>query len=901
MAQLNWKPSYDGSALRWRPSYLPEELPEAPSGTVTIGAITPTSSGASVAITYDGDDATGFEYRIDGGSAVSGGSASPIVVSGLSASTEYDLEIRPTNDGGEGAWSAVATFETRMANPGDRATIVRKLSIVASAVEELMFSGVPSPIQIAQGGSVDLSQYVSGGVPPYSGYAVDSGTLPSGVTLSSAGLLEATEEASVGESGDITFGVDDSAGGAEPGALSVEFGLLSSVGGSDLPFAFGHVFAEGDVPSGNYVSADLTDWQATPTTYWPDGSVRHAIIAGRATCTKDVKKVVTLGTTTSAPSGTALTESDLLAALTAGHNTLTDGSQTIDIRSLVGTAAKHRTVCAGPVMSNWLYRQPITGSDHLVAWFDVRLYKGGAVEIFPWIENGYLLVANPTNDVRTWTLKIGNVQMFSAELDIKHHTRIPLLDNTASSFKHWSYWTGSDPQIEPAVDHGYLMASKMVPNYGWTPKESARAGTELYCEFTQAFAPNWLGDTDETMANAGFNKHIGILPMWAATFVASGDVRPWRSTIANGLAAGAWPIHYRDESSNEPLEFGDYPNICVKPGVGDPEPPAGSGGVNTNEALPADPDIAHQPSLAFVPWLMTGRWYFLDEQMFWASWNHMMITPSAEKRNGADGVLISDQPRACGWVLRTHAQVLASLPADHPCLDDYQHVWESNMTRYEARYVTGTEASGAWQNAIGWLHSQSESGNSLYYDSTSSGYWWDANWQQATITMALAIGWDMKVPQSAPSKLSHEAVLMHSYKLFVGQAGDGSAGTFNYRRTVSRIPIGTDNVGLPVDSYMANWGDIYAVVESLGATGDSGFSALPAGTGMYYFDTPFEAGHWATNSGTAFCYAALAYAAEHGATGAAAALARIEGSSSWALADDGFEATPIFGIYPRTA
>lgn len=77
--------------------------------------------------------------------------------------------------------------------------------------DPLAFVGVPSPIQIEQGGTYDLSQHVTGGVPPYSGYAVDSGSLPPGVSInSSTGVLTATEEASVGESGDITFGVDDS-------------------------------------------------------------------------------------------------------------------------------------------------------------------------------------------------------------------------------------------------------------------------------------------------------------------------------------------------------------------------------------------------------------------------------------------------------------------------------------------------------------------------------------------------------------------------------------------------------------------------------------------------------------------------------------------------------------------
>lgn len=83
-----------------------------PAGTVTIGTITPTSEGASVAFTYDDTDQTGFHYRLNGGTPASAGTASPLVLSGLTAATTYDLEIRAVNAGGNGAWSSVAQFTT---------------------------------------------------------------------------------------------------------------------------------------------------------------------------------------------------------------------------------------------------------------------------------------------------------------------------------------------------------------------------------------------------------------------------------------------------------------------------------------------------------------------------------------------------------------------------------------------------------------------------------------------------------------------------------------------------------------------------------------------------------------------------------------------------------------------
>ena len=50
-------------------------------------------------------------------------------------------------------------------------------------------------------------------------------------------------------------------GGAHEGVLG-RVGLTSAVGGTNLPFAFGHAFKAGDVPAGQYVNSDLADWQA---------------------------------------------------------------------------------------------------------------------------------------------------------------------------------------------------------------------------------------------------------------------------------------------------------------------------------------------------------------------------------------------------------------------------------------------------------------------------------------------------------------------------------------------------------------------------------------------------------------------------------------------------------------
>lgn len=149
-----------------------------PTGTVTIGTITPGSTSASVTYSYSASDQTGYEYRIDGGTAASIG-ASPATISGLTASTEYDLEIRAINASGDGAWSSVSTFTTDAAGPGNTAPIFDGPSIDAiSGTEAVALS------------SLDVSSRFSDAESSLTFSAI--GTWPAGVTVSSVGVISGT-------------------------------------------------------------------------------------------------------------------------------------------------------------------------------------------------------------------------------------------------------------------------------------------------------------------------------------------------------------------------------------------------------------------------------------------------------------------------------------------------------------------------------------------------------------------------------------------------------------------------------------------------------------------------------------------------------------------------------------
>lgn len=119
-----------GAGVAGAPSGTPV-TPAAPAGTVTIGTVTPGETSATVAYTYSGSDATSYQYRLNGGAAFTL-AASVATLTGLTSGTAYNLEVRATNETGQGAWSAVKSFTTTSSAPAQTSGTVTISEAVAN-------------------------------------------------------------------------------------------------------------------------------------------------------------------------------------------------------------------------------------------------------------------------------------------------------------------------------------------------------------------------------------------------------------------------------------------------------------------------------------------------------------------------------------------------------------------------------------------------------------------------------------------------------------------------------------------------------------------------------------------------------------------------------------------------
>ena len=128
-----------------------------PDGIVTIAGVTPAQNTASVAFSYNDTDQTGFQYRLNGGAAASAGTSSPYILTGLSASTVYDVELRAINADGNGPWSSPVQFTTAAAIPPLTLDSVFDLSNVSSVNSTIANAASASPLVYMTPRAVSIS------------------------------------------------------------------------------------------------------------------------------------------------------------------------------------------------------------------------------------------------------------------------------------------------------------------------------------------------------------------------------------------------------------------------------------------------------------------------------------------------------------------------------------------------------------------------------------------------------------------------------------------------------------------------------------------------------------------------------------------------------------------------
>lgn len=667
---------------------------------------------------------------------------------------------------------------------------------------------------------------------------------------------------------------------------------VTSANAGQQPFTVGHAFKQGDIPSGQ----TLTGLQCSIKNAWPDGSAKYAILSGYATLTANVARTVgcQIGT---APSGSNITTSALssvTASIGYASDTASFGSG--------DWGSPFQTLTAGPLMSSWTYRKPIGSDAHLVAWLEVRAYSSGAVEVLPWIENGYINVAGAQEKSGRATFTFGGTLRYdsindantpggytldptingSGVLTMPHHTRAVLIRNGTTS-----YWLGTDPQVTPAHNRTYLISTKFLPAY----HPSSINETSL-AALTSYYNPGRLAYSEGGMGSTGYSPDIGLIPNTAALWAASGDSRAYKAALMHAFSLANYCIHYRDENTNRPLLFASHPNASMA--------------TDTAIVAPTGPHAcvyasSHHPAACYVPYLLTGWNWFLEEMQFQVT-DHYLARNQSFRKNAtfyfypsAFGYSHNEQGgiRSQGWVWRTHAMCAALTPDADSWRSQLITVLNYNVGKFRTEFESGDADNVYGANALGVGGFGWESSNITDADPDNG---WSA-WQDAFFTMAVGMTWDLDVITDTTAKANLLWLRDWKYKAYaglLGRAGVSSEYCYTRASNYQKVKVGQD-VGAAF-SWRTTWGDVWtATWGSANTNGSQDSNALIGG------NFPDGTSYWGN------IQPAIAYAVDHGAPGALAGYLRMTGATNWASMVTGsgsppaFSQVPVSGIKPRTS
>jgi len=485
----------------------------------------------------------------------------------------------------------------------------------------------------------------------------------------------------------------------KPGMVSVGVVRIQNTGAAQtsIPFTFGHPFGIGSLKAGEGLAAVLADGSAIPLQVevkakHADGSTRHAIISGvlPSLAAGQTAKMQLVKAVASA-AGT-VTPRDLVAAgLTAKVN--------LNVGGVAYTASLEKALAAGKTMpwlsgaiaDEWFVSAPLVdanGKEHpmLQVRFGVRWYPG--------LKNQARVEFIVEND-KTWS-SASNFS-YDASLQIGANTVYSQRGLTHYAHSRWHQYAWWDMAHAPAINvqltPAALIQSRAVPNFDQSvvPNEDAIVNLANLINSSNT-GPMQVGPVTAYMPTTGGRIDIGPLPSWDVTWLLTQDKRARDVMMAAADGSGTWGVHMRDEKTDYPVRTDNPTNstITIHDNLKTTGPlpvPRCVGDNYDNCKTPFAPDTAHEPSLSYVPYMITGDYYYLEELQFWASWNPLGTDPW---NNGmGKGLVRWMQLRGQAWSLRALGQVSYITPDSHPLKAYFNTQLDNNLDFYTQAYVVG--------------------------------------------------------------------------------------------------------------------------------------------------------------------------------------------------------------------
>lgn len=615
------------------------------------------------------------------------------------------------------------------------------------------------------------------------------------------------------------------------GALvaSVDITERDGVSNTPCPIVLSHVFRQGDVPGPLVVQIDGSpvETQTDIQVRWSDGSVKHAIISflipelGANETRTAALHVSNESNTYGKADLSALRGTSSGGTGTAAFDALFDFTGPADdvrLSELLGDddeeAGRIETWLAGKVVNEVTVTNFPDTAQKLSLRAHVRRFAGyPGVRVFHVVENSRAS-GGGTNE--TYSLVVTGSMVPPGPDQIPD----PVLD-TGSVESLWDSrhgrvsWIGKKPsRVHIDYDIGYLLSTGVFPSYDPELVVDPVAVSSMKDAWKACNkGTGYPGLISTYFPNTGWRYEIGLLPQFAAMYLLTMDPDLADIVEAHGVVSGYAQVHVRETdagaaSVNRFISIDDRPQVWL----GD------SRDANTPNPVVRDwykyswtIDRAHQGSLAYLPYLMTGDRFYLEELYFWNAWNLAAGWP--HERQNEKGI-IKDQVRGDAWTFRELGRVAGIAPEE----DAYERGYFSDkisntLDFWIDRYITNTyHPLGVWE----YVYQRGLAGGrpTTYFD--YSVVFISTPWQEFFLLQSLAHVNDLLGGTAGPFGDRIDRVRRYVASSLVGLVDNlGPERAFSYRLPVSvsthAYPDAVSMIFRPEDwRHLDAWQDVEA-------------------------------------------------------------------------------------------
>ena len=478
---------------------------------------------------------------------------------------------------------------------------------------------------------------------------------------------------------EITFGQEFAAG-----QVSVGEQLVARINGQDVPVQM-------DVKSTN---ADGSVSMAVLTLAQPALASGVATGAMLAIAPSPTQSAPAVDLSTLAKSGY-----DLTVSLNVQNADGTSTPYQVNAGSLLQTALQNGTASywlQGSQVTEVRVDAPITSSLHVV--FDISEYADGSTQTDVEFDNDKALQST------------GGTVNYSATIQQNGQTVLQQSNLTQYQYQDWDdvVYSNGAPKVNVVHDINALEKTGAILGYDLSnPPDPTLVAQAQQQANANPYTPLGNAGIEEFFGQTGGRPDIDPTTLWNTLWLDTQNASVATHALQQAEEAGSVPWHYYDPTTATYVTTTDNPTLWA----GDPR--AGTDGTvaltqpiqynsDGNQTSGWAPDTAHEPSLSYDAYLLTGDRYDLDQLDAQATGDILETWPGT-RDNGQDLVASANanQIRAAAWSLRDVVEAAYATPDSSPLKAYLTQVENNNLTYLWQQAQTSSEGQ-----AYGYLDQQ---------------------------------------------------------------------------------------------------------------------------------------------------------------------------------------------------